>query len=97
MGGFMEPDKSAWYLVDYEWRRSKWKYTNPGQDKILEATNKAGEHFPLQYLQANEGMSILGMNLALDGNNKHHVKYMHKKATAWETSIRAGGIQQNKA
>ena len=39
-GGFLGPDKSVWYLVDYEWRREKWKFTNPGQDKILEATNK---------------------------------------------------------
>ena len=44
MGGCMEPDKSAWYLVDYQQRRAKWECTNPGQDKLLEATNKAGEN-----------------------------------------------------
>ena len=38
----MVQDKSACYLVDYQRRRGKWKRTNPGQDKILEATNKGG-------------------------------------------------------
>ena len=37
------------------------------------------------------------MYLAPDCNNKNQVKYMHKKATAWSTSIRAGGVQHNEA
>ena len=36
----MAPDKSAWFLVDYEWILGKWKCMNTGQDKILEAINK---------------------------------------------------------
>ena len=40
MGGCLAPYKSAWYLVDYEWIQGKWNHTNPGKDKILEATNK---------------------------------------------------------
>ena len=47
MGGFLAPNKSAWYLVDYKWRRGKWKYKNPGKEKVLEATNKPGEIAPL--------------------------------------------------
>ena len=42
-------------------------------------------------------MFKLGMYPALDVNNKDQVKYMHKKATAGKTSIRAGGVQKNKA
>ena len=41
-GGYLVPDKSAWYLVDNEYRKWKWKYTNLGQDKIMEVTNKTG-------------------------------------------------------
>ena len=63
----------------------------------MEATNKTRENFPLRYLKANEVMFMLGMYLTPDGNNKDQVKYMHKKATAWATSIRSGGIQQNEA
>ena len=44
----------------------------------------------------NEAMFMLGMYLEPDGNNKDQVKYMHKKETAWSTSVRAGGVQQNK-
>ena len=37
-------------------------------------------------------MIMLGMYFAPDGNNKNQVKYMHKNATTWETSTRAGGV-----
>ena len=29
-GGYLAPDKIAWYLVDYEWIQGKWKCTNLG-------------------------------------------------------------------
>ena len=34
---------------------------------------------------------MLGMYLSPDGNKKDQVKYMHKKATVWDTSILVGG------
>ena len=40
--GCLEPDKSSWYLVDYKWILGKWKCMNPGQEKVLEDTNKSG-------------------------------------------------------
>ena len=88
----LEPYKSAWYLVDYEWRQGKWQCTNPGQDKVLKATNKSGEMYPLRYLYAREVMYMLGMYLTPDGNNKYQVKYMNKNATAWEMSVRSGSV-----
>ena len=32
-----------------------------------------------------------------DGNNKVQVKYMHKKVTAWATTIRVWGVLKNEA
>ena len=61
------------------------------------ATNKAGGFVPLQHLQGDEAISVLVMYLAPYDNNKDQVKYMHKKATAWETSISADVVKQNKA
>ena len=69
---------------------------NPGQDKHLEATNKTREIVPLQYLKSNKAMLIMGMYPATYGNKKDQVKHMHKKSTAWATSIRVGGVQQKK-
>ena len=46
-GGCLEPDNSAWYLVDHEWRQGKLKCTNPGQDKIMKGTNKTRVIVPL--------------------------------------------------
>ena len=42
-------------------------------------------------------MLLLVMYHAPDGNNKDQVKYMHKKATVWATSIREGDVQQNES
>ena len=69
----------------------------PGTGKIMEAANKTRGVFPLQYLQEHEATFMLGMYLAPDGNNKDQVKYLHKKATAWETSIIVRGVQHNEA
>ena len=40
---------------------------------------------------------MLGMYFVLDNNNMDQVKHTHKKETALATSIRAGGVQQNKS
>ena len=48
-------------------------------------------------IPSGAGTTLLGMYLALDGNNKDQVKYIHKKATEWSTSIIVGGVQQNNA
>ena len=40
---------------------------------------------------------MLVIYLTPDGNNDDQVKYMHKRATAWATSIILEGVQQNKA
>ena len=42
-------------------------------------------------------MYTLGIYLAVNGKNYDKVEYMHKKATAWATSIRAGGVHQNES
>ena len=68
-----------------------------GTRKILEDDNKIRENFPLQHHKENEEMFMLGMYRALDGNNKDRFKYMQKKETVWETSIRVGGFQQKEA
>ena len=45
----------------------------------MEARNKTGEVSPLQYLYVDEAMYMLGVYLALDGNNDDQVQYMYKK------------------
>ena len=90
----LAPDKSTYYLFNYEHRQGKCKCTNLGQEKFLEGTNKSGEIPPLLYLHVQKAMYMLRLYLTLYGNNKDQVLYMHKKSTAWETSIRVGGVQQ---
>ena len=40
-------------------------------------------------------MFMLRIYLAPDGNIEYIVKYIHKKSTTWETSIREMGVQKN--
>ena len=64
---------------------------------MFKATNKTREIPPLFYLKENEAIFMLGMFLAPYGSTKYQFKYMHKKATTWETSIVVEGVQQNEA
>ena len=76
-GVCLEPNKTKWYLVGYEWIQGKWKCTSPGQDKILEGANKTREIVSLRYLKSNKAMFMLGMDLALDGIH-HFITTGHK-------------------
>ena len=63
----------------------------------MEDTKKTREIVSLRYLTANESMFMLVMYLALDGNNKDQVKYMHKKANAWATYIIVRGVKKKQS
>ena len=53
----------------------------------MEATNKGGEISLLQYPQENEAISMLGLYLALNTNNKCQIKYTNKKAAVYQVAF----------
>ena len=77
-GGFLVPNKSVCFFVEYKWHQGKWKCKNLGIQKTLTGKTKEGITFPLRYLKSDEAMIMLGMYLDPYGNNHDQVKYTRK-------------------
>jgi len=79
MGGALVPEKSFWYLIDFRWQGSKWKYTTyetePGELLMKDHTQ---QEKPIQWL-ANIAQCTLGVYLAPDGNNKRQIQILLQK------------------
>ena len=45
-GGCMEPDKIAWYLVDYEWRKGNGNAKTQSRKNFWEPLINQGQLFP---------------------------------------------------
>jgi len=74
------PERSFWYLIDFQWQCSKWKYmtykTEPGELLMKDHTQ---QEKPIQCLLANAAQCTLGVYLAPDGNNKTQIQILLQK------------------
>jgi len=81
MGGALVPKKSFWYLIDFRWQGSKWKYTKydrePGEELLMK--DRTQQEKPIRQLAANEAQCTLGVYLAPDGNNKTQIQILLQK------------------
>ena len=59
-GAALAPDKCWWYLVDFEWTHSKWKYSSPLQNKVLQARDKNGMNTSLPHLHHSMAKEMVG-------------------------------------
>jgi len=80
MGGALVPKKSFWYLIDFKWQGSKWKYAKyamePGELLMKDHTQ---QEKPIRQLEADEAQQTLGIYLAPDGNNQTQIQILLKK------------------
>lgn len=96
-GGCLVPEKSSWYLIDYVWRKGKFRCKNPLMDQDLEATTKQGEVVSLRRLLAHESMEMLGIHMSPDGNNVAQIQSMRRKTTKWADQVRTRFITRDEA
>ena len=70
-GGALEPSKSWWYLLHYEWNEDgTWKYGDLPRDCTnLTARDKNNERVELKYIPVSETQTMLGVDLAPNGEN----------------------------
>ena len=70
-GGAIVPEKSHWYLIDFEWTQGRWRYASQ-KDKPadLYVRDAWGNQQKLQCLKPSEAKRTLGVRLAPDGNNR---------------------------
>ena len=94
-GGSLAPSKCWWYLVDHEWRNSKWHTTDPDVTHDLQATDNTGHMCTIKRLKISEAQEMLGVCLAPDGDNTEQTKILKDKAVHWATHINTGCLSSS--
>ena len=89
-GGALSSDKSWWYLVEYVWKKGKWKACDAGEGLDLIAESETGEPISLRRLHAEEASEMLGVLIAPDGNTTDLVKHLQSEALLWGAKITSG-------
>ena len=86
-GGAINPAKSYWYLLVFEWTKTHWAYRNiedmPGELMI----NCGAERITLQRLEPDVAKKTLGVMMAADGKVKAQVDYLKENSAAFSTNL----------
>jgi hypothetical protein len=89
MGGAIEPLKSYWYLIDWEWDNKAWHHCNmtdmPGSLTIQNVSGDARVILP--WYGAWHTQEMVGILLAPDGNNAAQIRKLRFKAEEFADHI----------
>lgn len=88
-GGILAPHKCWWYLVDFAYKRGGWKACSPRHESQLWIKTKRNAKTAVARLEPDQGMNMLGVYLAPNGNTQDHVSYLRKKADHWADNMRS--------
>jgi hypothetical protein len=97
-GGALVPSKSHWYLIDFKWTGTLWKYRNieemPGELSILDTT---AQRVTLDRHEPQVATETLGVWQAMDGNNQVQIAKLRKKTELFAECMRTGFLSKNDA
>jgi hypothetical protein len=95
-GGAIEPRKSHWYLVDFDWKNGEPVY-KPIYDTggELRVRDLHGTTQSLKQMQPWEAERTLGVRLAPDGNMNAQFEWMLQTARTWVENIRTGHLPRH--
>ena len=93
-GAAIAPDKCWWYLVDFQWKRGKWKYHSPGAALQLQVRDKDGVHQSLAYMTHDKAMKMVGVHLAPNGKESDQVQVLREKTKEWAYYIRHSPLDE---
>jgi hypothetical protein len=89
-GGAIEPKKSHWYLVDFDWKDGDPYYRNisetGGQLRVRDLNGKLQTLTQMEPWQAER---TLGVRIAPDGNMETQFDWMLDTAQKWAEKIRS--------
>ena len=91
-GGAIVPEKSWYGLVSFEWVDGEWSYGKNMEDAEVTVKNMQGAATQLKILDPDEAKKMLGVFLAIDGNNTTHIKHMRRIAEEWADKVRVGHL-----
>ena len=82
-GGAIVPHKSWYGLVHFDWVDGEWSYSTNMSDASISVKDMKGVDTQLQLLDPHEAKRMLGVFLAIDGNNDTQIAHMRKVAELW--------------
>ena len=91
-GGAIVPRKSWYGLVSFEWVDGEWSYGSDFTDAEVTVADMKGDQSQLKTINPEEAKRMLGVFLAIDGNNKVQIKHMRRVAEEWYEKVRVGHL-----
>ena len=97
-GGAINPDKSFWYFLDFEFDQAhgKWKFRNiPDSPKFeLKIFGLDGKLQPCQRKAPSHSERTLGVMLAPLEDHRAQVEFVETKAKEWAETVRSGFLKR---
>ena len=89
-GGALVPQKSYWYLIDFHWTGTEWRYKTitetPGDLTLLNKDQTS--RTTITRYEVGHAEETLGVFLAMDGNNQRQIEELKKKSKEFGDQVR---------
>ena len=101
-GAAINPEKSFWYLLDWDWvkHQGTWQWQPRSKKDMpgdLMANNLQGNRVNLSRLEPHQAEKNLGIYMAADGNMDHQIEYLKEKAQEFAGQVKRGPVTRNEA
>ena len=97
-GGALVPEKTFWYLLDFEWKGGDWSYRTiqsaPGR---IHANDITGRQIELRQVEPYTAEETLGIFLAPTGDTSWQKEKMRKLSLQWSLDMKQGRLTKNEA
>ena len=92
-GGAIQPPKSFWWLINFEWNDGEWSYSTVDETPAsITMLNDDGEREEITRLEVHEAERTLGFEMAPDGNMNKQFEVLLEKANQWADLVRSGHL-----
>ena len=94
-GGALEPTKTDWVKVVYEWKNGVAKLEEANYNEKITAKSPNGETIEIKQIETNEARRTLGVWQSADGQEDTQKDVLIKKIKDWDESTK--GISNREA
>jgi hypothetical protein len=94
----LQPEKSYWYLVSFNWNGGKWSYA-PANDTpaTLYMNDIRNVRKAVRRISTNDAEETLGVWIAPNGDTRVQCEKLVEKSRIWADHMRTGSIRKDEA
>jgi len=97
-GGNLVPEKCFWYLINFRWEHTHWKYVKwQEDDQTLSIACSDGSKVKIPCLDMSNTRQTLGVRLAPDGNNKAEFLHLQEETLKWKQHMLSTKLSRSAA